>query len=296
MRRDGVGRMGTRRGVRAALVAGCVIACGAALAACRGPAAQAEARAAATAAQPGAPEAPADSMVPRAPRGVAADRFPEPTRPVSAIVAPRWSSEDSRDDAGEAARVIEIAGIRAGARVADIGAGDGYYAVRVADVVGPAGRVWAEDIEPEYLALLQRRLRREPKPNVVLALGEPHDPRLPARSVDVALLIHMYHEITQPFGLLHNLAPSLRPGAKVVILDTTRPTSQHGTPPDLLRCELEAMGYRRERQVTTAPGEYVAVFTAPAAGALTPPAQVRARLDAAGCDAIAVRAANGGAR
>jgi hypothetical protein len=125
---------------------------------------------------------------------------------------------------------------------------------------------------------------------VTLALGEPHDPRLPRDAVDVALLIHMYHEIEQPFGLLHNLWPSLRPGARLGILDTTRPTNQHGTPPALLRCELEAMGYRQTAFHTTAPGEYLAVFAPPAtAAALTAPERVAERLAALGCDQRAHR-------
>jgi hypothetical protein len=78
-------------------------------------------------------------------------------------------------------------------------------------------------------------------------------------------MIHMYHEIEQPFGLLYNLYPALRPGARVVILDTTRPTGQHGTPPDLLRCELRAMGYTESAFDRYAADEYVAVFAPPAA-------------------------------
>ena len=287
-------RPGAPRLARSARAALATLAGLAALVGCRRSAADAERAAAATAAAAPADSAPT-AIVPRAPRGVAADRFPAPSRPVSAIVAPRWSGEDARDDAGEAARVMAIAGIGPGTRVADIGAGDGYYTVRVAERVGPAGRVWGQDIEPDYLALLQRRLAREPRPNVVLALGEPHDPRLPPASVDVALLVHMYHEITQPFGLLHNLWPALRPGARVVILDTTAPTDRHGTPPDLLRCELEAMGYRRTAQETTGPGEYVAVFAPPAAADRPAPEQLPAHLAAGGCDAVARRAAGRGA-
>ncbi len=232
-----------------------------------------------------------DSILPRAPRGAPADRFPEPTRPVSSIVAPRWSDEDVRDDAGEAERVFRAAGVAAGTRVADIGAGDGYYTVRAAARVGPAGVVVAEDVEARYLALLQRRLRREGRRaprNVVLALGEPHDPRLPAASVDAALMIHMYHEVEQPFGLLYNLYPALRPGARVVILDTTRPTDRHGTPPALLRCELRAMGYQETAFDQYQEDEYVAVFAPPAAAAdLTPPGAVAGRLAALGCDRAA---------
>ncbi len=239
-------------------------------------------------------DAPADSIAVRGPAGVAADRFPAPSRPVSSIVAPHWSDEDDRDQAGEAERVLALAGVQAGTQVADIGAGDGYYTVRAAPIVGPTGRVWAEDIEARYLELLRNRLRTRPQPNVILALGEPHDPRLPPRSADVALLIHMYHEIAQPFGLLYNLYASLRPGARVVILDTTRPTDRHGTPPALLRCEMSAMGYQETRHEATGPGEYVAVFAPPATpAALTAPERVAGRLAALGCARIAQQTAGG---
>ena len=75
-------------------------------------------------------------------------------------------------------------------------------------------------------------------------LGEPHDPRLPAGSVDIAILVHMYHEIAQPYALLYNLLPALKRDARVGIVDAFAPTSKHGTPPSLLRCELAAIGYR----------------------------------------------------
>lgn len=265
--------------------------------ACRGGSATPAARGdSAPAARTPADTAPAaDSITPRGPRGAAADRFPTPSRPVSDIVAPRWSSEESRDDAGEARQVLDLMKVGAGTNVADVGAGDGYYTVRVAERVAPGGTVWAEDIEADYLRLLQRRLRATPQPNVVLTLGEPHDPRLPRDAVDVALLIHMYHEIEQPFGLMYNLWPSLRPGARVGILDTTRPTNQHGTPPALLKCELAAMGYTQTSIHRTSPDEYLAVFAAPEnEAALTAPDRVAGRLEALGCDRIARRTAEGG--
>ena len=161
-----------------------------------------------------------------APPGIPADRFPKPLRPVASIVSNQWSSEDTRERVGEAARVMQLLGIRPGMAVADIGAGSGYYTVRLAQRVGPAGRVFAEDIMPDYLAGLQRRVASEKLGNVTLALGESHDPRLPPASVDVALLVHMYHEIDQPFGLLANLLPALRPaGAWRSWTPTARPPS-----------------------------------------------------------------------
>lgn len=198
------------------------------------------------------------------PAGIPADRFPKPARPVASIISDRWATEDTREHVGEAAAVMQLLDIHPGMAVADIGAGAGYYTVRLARRVGPAGRVLAEDVMPDYLAGLQRRIATEGLANVTLTQGESFDPRLPPASVDVALLVHMYHEIDQPYGLLVNLLPALRPGARVAILDANRPTLQHGTPPALLECELHAVGYR---QVAFHPLEngatYLAVFAPP---------------------------------
>jgi SAM-dependent methyltransferase len=194
----------------------------------------------AAAPEPAAP--PASAGAPRP--GLAADRFPKPERPVADIVSDEWMNEDSRERAGEAAKVMDLLGIRPGMAVADIGAGAGYYVGRLSRRVGPEGHVIAQDIERKYLDRLRRRVSREGLGNVTLVLGEAHDPRLPPRSIDLALLVHMYHEIAQPFGLLHNLAPAMRPGGRVAILDTDGPIRSHGTPRALLTCELAAVGYR----------------------------------------------------
>ena len=217
-----------------------------------------------------------------APPGMPADRFPKPLRPVAGIVSDQWSSEDTRERVGEAARVMQLLGIRPGMAVADIGAGSGYYTVRLSRQVGPTGRVFAEDIMPDYLAGLQRRVAAEGLNNVTLALGEAHDPRLPPASVDVALLVHMYHEIDQPFGLLVNLLPALRPGARVAILDADRVTSRHGTPPALLECELRAVGFR---QVAFHPLEGGATFLA----VFAPPSQAPAPASIVPCRGGAAR-------
>ena len=176
--------------------------------------------------------------------GAPANRFPKPERPVADIVSPIWHDEKERDAAGEIQQVVELLGIRRGMTVADIGAGSGYYAVRLAAIVGADGRIYAEDIVPDYLSKLRKRVRDLGLQNVIVARGEPHDPRLPARSLDAAILVHMYHEIAQPYALLYNLAPALKPDARIGIVDAIGPTAKHGTPPDLLRCELAAVGYR----------------------------------------------------
>lgn len=215
---------------------------------------------------------------PLGPPGVAASRFPDPIRPVAPVVSDRWRAEDERERVGEAARVIAWLGIQPGMTVADLGAGSGYYAVRLAAEVGPGGRVLAQDVMPEYLARLRDRVTRAGLSNVSVGLGEAGDPRLPQRSTDVAILIHMYHEIGQPFALLANLVPALRPGGRVGILDVDDATERHGTPRALLTCELAASGYRQVafHWLLTQPprSEYLAVFEPPASA--PPPESIRA--------------------
>ncbi|MBV9377429.1 MAG: class I SAM-dependent methyltransferase [Alphaproteobacteria bacterium] len=196
-----------------------------------------------------------------APPGAPASAFPAPARRVAGIVTDTWRDEQSRDQAGEAERVVRLLGVKPGLDVADIGAGSGYYTVRLARRVGPQGHVYAEDVVPDYLDRLARRVSSEGLAgSVTIVRGEPHDPRLPAGSVDLALLVHMYHEVTQPYGLLWNLRPALRPGARVAVIDARKETASHGTPPDLLRCELAAVGYRQTAFYDLQENTYLAVF------------------------------------
>jgi ubiquinone/menaquinone biosynthesis C-methylase UbiE len=201
--------------------------------------------------------------------------FPAPDRPVAGIISPEYSNEKTRDGHGEAERVLNLLGIRTGQRVADIGAGLGYYTVRVARRLGPGGTIYATDVTSEYLDQLRARLAREQITGVQLILGLPRDPRLPPDSVDVAILSHMYHEIENPYEFLYQLQPSLALGARVGIIDMDRPTQSHGTPPALLRCELAAVGYRQLNFVQLSPADgYLAVFlrprNLPAIGAIIP--------------------------
>lgn len=224
-----------------------------------------------------------DTLKPLAPTGEPASSFPAPSRGIADIVAPRWTAEEARDDAGEFARVAKLAGVKVGMHVADIGAGDGYYVARLSPLVGGVGRVYGEDIIPSYLTLLQRRVLTFELPNALVVRGEPHDPRLPPGELDLAFMIHMYHEIEQPFGVLWNLATAMKRGGRLVILDLERPTFSHGTPISLLRCELRAIGYAERSYTRTGAEEYVAIFDAPSIIARPTPAAISARLANAPC-------------
>ena len=195
-----------------------------------------------------------------------------PQREVARIVSPVWADEASRDAAGEAANVIRLVGIGRGQTVADIGAGSGYYTVRLSPVVGKTGRVIAQDITPQYLADLKRRVRRAGLHNVTFVRGSAGDPRLPRAAIDAALMIHMYHEIAQPYALLGKLRASLRPGGKLAIVDLDRASAAHGMPKALLVCEVRSVGYDLVSITDLDPG-YLAIFRL---GKATDPAAVKA--------------------
>ncbi|MFM6853707.1 MAG: class I SAM-dependent methyltransferase [Sphingopyxis sp.] len=173
-----------------------------------------------------------------------ASEFPRANRPVAPTVSLRWADEDTRDRLGEADDVMNQSRIAPGMTVADIGAGDGYYTVRLAERVGASGRVLAQDIMPRAIEQLGTRINRDRLDNVAIKLGAADDPRLPANSFDRVLMVHMYHEIEEPYAFLWRLWPALRGRGEVVVVDGNRPIAQHGTPLALLICEFQAVGYR----------------------------------------------------
>jgi SAM-dependent methyltransferase len=191
--------------------------------------------------------------------------FPRPDRPVAGIVAPEWSSGPDRDAADESGQLIRGLEIKPGMAVADIGAGSGYHTLRLSPAVGPTGVVYAEDIVESYISGLKREAQRRKLTNVRIVVGKPDDPGLPSRAIDRAVLVHMYHEVENPYALLWNLAGALKPGGRVGVIDLDRPTQSHGTPPALLKCEFEAVGYRQVSSEPMGGGVgYLAIFEAPA--------------------------------
>ena len=190
----------------------------------------------------------------------AEETFPKPQRNVASIVADSFSTEDARDRAGEATRVIELAGVEPGMWVADVGAGEGYYAVRLSPVVGRRGRVLAEEILPEVRDRLAERVQRENLENVAVSLGEPDDPELPPRSLDRVFMVHMYHEVESPYAFLWHVREALKPGGRIIVVDADRPPRRHGIPPALLRCEFAAVGFRMRQLQGIGGDTYFASF------------------------------------
>jgi SAM-dependent methyltransferase len=181
--------------------------------------------------------------------------------------------ERRRDLDGEADYVFDALRLAPGMRVADIGAGTGYYAIRLAARLGPASLVYAQENDPARLARISARADRERLLNVVPVQGYPNDPALPPGSVDVALLAHAYHQVPGPYEFLYRLAGALAPGGRVGVIGFDRRSVQYGLDPARLECEFEAVGYRRIAYYLLTPGEaYLAVFEPP--DRLTDPAAI----------------------
>jgi ubiquinone/menaquinone biosynthesis C-methylase UbiE len=169
--------------------------------------------------------------------------FPKPDRPIVEVVSNQFSNEDARDERNEAVVVMDLANIRSGMTVADIGAGEGYYTVRLAERVGEDGRVLAQDIDPEALDRLGRRIERERLENISIKAGNADNPQLPPDSFDRIFMVHMYHEVTEPYAFLWNMWPALNAGGQIIVVESETAVGRHGLPHNLLFCEFEAIGY-----------------------------------------------------
>jgi predicted methyltransferase len=190
-----------------------------------------------------------------------APRFPKAQRDVAPILGDTFSTEDARDRVGEAEEVMDLAELKPGMSVADVGAGEGYYTVRLSPAVGRKGRVLAEDIVPEVRDALSDRVQRENLDNVAVKLGAPDNPMLPAQSFDRVFLVHMYHEVQSPYAFLWHLREGVKPDGLVVVVDSSRPVKRHGIPPQQLKCEFAAVGMEPVKyQVLTGGDVYYMAF------------------------------------
>ena len=179
----------------------------------------------------------------------------------------KWAYEGfGRDRWQQPERVIEVLDIAPGARVADLGAGGGYFTFRLADAVGPTGTVYAIDLDPDMLTYLRERAAREQVRNVEVIEAGADDPHLPADGVDLVFTVNTYHHLADRPAYFARLKPALRPGGRVAILDHNGGgwfgwLFGHSTKPETVRAEMEAAGYRLDRQYDFLDRQGFLVFT-----------------------------------
>lgn len=175
-------------------------------------------------------------------------------RPEASAGAPPASNPPQvrRDDWQRVPDILLALNATTGSRIADLGAGEGWLTLRLARHVGPAGRVFAVDINSGALDRLAETMARDSLRNVELVLGEPDDPRLPYGTLDGVVIVNAYHEMTSRVPLLAGILRALRPGGRLVIVDNTPPdsiqtrraqTERHTLALDFARDDLEAHGF-----------------------------------------------------
>jgi SAM-dependent methyltransferase len=170
-------------------------------------------------------------------------------------------------------QIMDTLGIAEGAMVADIGAGGGWFTIRLARRVGANGLVFAEDIQPQMLEATMRRVAREGLGNVRRVLGTSEDPRLPAGTLDAVLIVDTYHELDNPDAMLRNIAKALKPQGRVGVVDFKRdglgpgPALEDRVDPDQVVRDAEAAGLRLVRSEAFLPYQFMLVFSRPQPGA-----------------------------
>lgn len=161
---------------------------------------------------------------------------------------------------------LALLSIRTGMVVADVGAGSGYFTIRLARLVGASGKVFANDIQQEMLTRLSVRVRRERLTNVITVLGDQADPKLPGECCDVILLVDVYHELSQPQQMLRRIRDALKPDGRLVLLeyrkeDPTIPIRvEHKMTIADAKTEVEAEGFRLDGVKENLPRQHVLVF------------------------------------
>ena len=187
--------------------------------------------------------------------------------PVMGYQGAEWLERVERVDEEEPDVALNVLQIPKGAAVADIGAGSGYMTERLAARVGPTGRVFANDLQPQMLYLLSKRLEERRITNVTLVQGTVDDPKLGPASVDVALMVDVYHELSQPQVMLRRLREALKPGGRLVLLeyrkeDPTIPIRfEHKMSVAEARMEVEAEGFTLAKVDEALPRQHILIFT-----------------------------------
>jgi ubiquinone/menaquinone biosynthesis C-methylase UbiE len=130
-----------------------------------------------------------------------------------------WLDRPEREKEEQPTKLLDVLKLKPGEVVADIGAGSGYYTFRIADRVGPTGKVLAVDIQPEMLALIRQRAKQRNVTNVEPVMGTVSDPKLPAAGVDTILMVDVYHEFSHPYEMAAAMVAALKPGGRVVFVE-----------------------------------------------------------------------------
>ncbi len=186
--------------------------------------------------------------------------------PVMGVGGAGWLERPEREEEEAPSKALDALELKPGMVVADIGAGSGYYASRMARRVGPSGRVYATDIQQGMIDLLNRRIGSEGLANVTTVLGGIDDPKLPAGAIDLAIMVDVYHELQQPQIFLQRLKPAFKPGGRLVLIEFRKEDPKvpilevHKMSVAEVKQELEAEGFVLDRVIDVLPWQHIIVL------------------------------------
>ncbi len=186
--------------------------------------------------------------------------------PVMGVGGADWLERSEREMEEEPEKALDALKIKPGSTVADIGAGVGYLTWRLAERVGPQGKVYANDIQQGMLDRLRENMAARHVTNVEAVLGAEDDPRLPPEKVDLALLVDVYHEFAQPQRMLRNIRSSLKPDGRLVLLEYRKEDPRVPIRPEHkmsvaeVKAEIEPEGFRLEQNLSVLPRQHILIF------------------------------------
>jgi ubiquinone/menaquinone biosynthesis C-methylase UbiE len=178
-----------------------------------------------------------------------------------------WLDRRERADEENPDLALRLLRIRKGATVADIGAGSGYITIRMAKIVGPMGKVYASDIQQGMLELLQQNVSKAKLDNVIPVLGTIDDPKLPADSLDLAIMVDVYHEFSEPQKMLQRIREALKADGRLVLLEYRAEDASVPILPDhkmtkaQVKQEVEHEGFKQSRVYDDLPWQHLFIFT-----------------------------------
>jgi SAM-dependent methyltransferase len=177
-----------------------------------------------------------------------------------------WLVRDEREAEEHPDQALDELKIAKGSNVADVGAGVGYMSWRLAALVGPRGRVYANDIQPGMLELLKKNMVERHITNVVPVLGEPDDPKLPLGQMDLILLVDVYHEFEQPQTMLRHMRESLKADGRLVLVEYRAEDPKvpilplHKMTVEQVKTEIEPEGFRLDQVIESLPRQHIIIF------------------------------------
>jgi len=178
-----------------------------------------------------------------------------------------WLDRSERDLEENPDRAIDVLKLEKGSTVADVGAGSGYMTVKLAKKVGPQGKVYANDIQQGMLDLLSKRVTKSKLTNVSTVLGTQDDPKLPADTLDLVIMVDVYHELSQPQVMLRHIRDSLKPGGRLVLLEYRKEDPDIPIRPEHkmsvadAKLEVEAEGFKLTKTNEDLPRQHILIFT-----------------------------------